>query len=96
MTRDLSVFETSCSQSIIALHHSPCADTLWHGAAVLIGTSLLMLSFMHAEHHSTVMSAESMLLVQDNSEQCGHSSAQQAAFYHSINPLSADEPLLVV
>lgn len=96
MTRDLSVCKLLCAQSIIALHHNPCADTLWHGAAVLIGAFLPMLSSMHAEHHSTVTSAGSVLLVMDNSEQCGCSSAQQAALYHSIKPLSANEPLLVV
>ena len=32
----------------------------------------------------------------DISEQCGHSLAQQAALFHSIKPLFANKPLLVV
>ena len=37
-----------------------------------------------------------MLYVLDISEQCGHSLAQQAALFHSIKPLFANKPLLVV
>ncbi len=37
-----------------------------------------------------------MLYVLDVSEQCGHSLAQQAALFHSIKPLFANKPLLVV
>ena len=32
----------------------------------------------------------------DISEQCGYSIAQQAALFHSIKPLFANKPLLVV
>lgn len=49
-----------------------------------------------AEHHSTDTSAGSVLLVLDNSERCGHFLAQQTPLYHSIKPLIANEPLLVV
>ena len=37
-----------------------------------------------------------VLYVLDVSEQCGHSLAQQAALFHSIKPLFANKPLLVV
>ncbi len=37
-----------------------------------------------------------VLYVLDISEQCGHSLAQQAALFHSIKPLFANKPLLVV
>ncbi len=37
-----------------------------------------------------------MLYILDVSEQCGHSLAQQAALFHSIKPLFANKPLLVV
>ena len=32
----------------------------------------------------------------DISEQCGYSIAQQAALFHSIKPLFANKPLLIV
>lgn len=37
-----------------------------------------------------------VLYVLDISEQCGHTLAQQAALFHSIKPLFANKPLLVV
>ena len=37
-----------------------------------------------------------VLYVLDVSEQCGHSLAQQAALFHSIKPLFANKPLLIV
>ena len=37
-----------------------------------------------------------VLYVLDVSETCGHTLAQQAALFHSIKPLFANKPLLVV
>ena len=37
-----------------------------------------------------------VLYILDVSEQCGHSLQQQAALFHSIKPLFANKPLLVV
>ena len=37
-----------------------------------------------------------MLYIVDISEQCGYSIAQQAALFHSIKPLFANKPLLIV
>jgi nucleolar GTP-binding protein len=37
-----------------------------------------------------------VLYLVDISEQCGYSLAQQAALFHSIKPLFANKPLLVV
>ena len=37
-----------------------------------------------------------MLYIVDISEQCGYTIAQQAALFHSIRPLFANKPLLVV
>lgn len=37
-----------------------------------------------------------MLYIMDISEQCGHTLAEQAALFHSIKPLFANKPLLIV
>jgi nucleolar GTP-binding protein len=37
-----------------------------------------------------------VLYVMDISEQCGHTLAEQAALFHSIKPLFANKPLLIV
>jgi nucleolar GTP-binding protein len=37
-----------------------------------------------------------VLYILDISEQCGYTIAQQAALFHSIKPLFANKPLLVV
>ncbi len=37
-----------------------------------------------------------VLYVMDVSEQCGHTLAEQAALFHSIKPLFANKPLLIV
>ena len=37
-----------------------------------------------------------MLYIVDISEQCGHTIQQQAALFHSIKPLFASKPLLIV
>lgn len=37
-----------------------------------------------------------VLYVLDISEQCGHTLAEQAALFHSIKPLFANKPLLIV
>ena len=37
-----------------------------------------------------------VLYILDISEQCGYTIAQQAALFHSIKPLFANKPLLIV
>lgn len=52
---------------------------------------------MHPPHHHHHTHLPPPLPTQvDISEQCGYSLAQQAALFHSIKPLFANKPLLIV